>query len=106
MTPVLTQILFGTSSLLTVTHAESYLVGTIHDLQKRQLPVQGWALVEDACPSGTGTCGLRSCCPVGSFCDTDSFTNSNVCCPTRKVSFVFLHAPYLPPVQCHSNNSI
>jgi hypothetical protein len=63
------------------------LVGSEADVYKRQSNVvQGWALVEDQCPQGTGTCGKRSCCPVGSYCDTTSFTNSNVCCPTRMFS--------------------
>jgi hypothetical protein len=44
--------------------------------------VQGWALVEDNCPSGTDLCGVRSCCPFGSYCDTLSSPNSNFCCAT------------------------
>jgi hypothetical protein len=49
---------------------------------KRQALVQGWALVEDNCPDGTATCGRRSCCPIGSYCDATEDTNSNLCCPT------------------------
>jgi hypothetical protein len=49
---------------------------------KRQALVQGWALVEDNCPDGTATCGKRSCCPIGSYCDATEDTNSNLCCPT------------------------
>ncbi|KAF8849143.1 hypothetical protein BDZ45DRAFT_697811 [Acephala macrosclerotiorum] len=35
----------------------SFLVGTKLDLLKRDNIIQGWALVEDQCPQGTGTCG-------------------------------------------------
>jgi hypothetical protein len=52
-------------------------------LSKRAALVEGWALVEDTCPVGTGLCGARSCCPTGSYCDTTDSANSNFCCPTR-----------------------
>ena len=62
--------------------AELALVGSGQDLLKRDSIVQGWALVEDDCPQGTGVCGARSCCPLGSWCDTTSSEWSNMCCPT------------------------
>ncbi|KUJ07025.1 uncharacterized protein LY89DRAFT_743352 [Mollisia scopiformis] len=64
----------------------SYLVTSPNaPLSKRDdSAVQGWALVEDECPSGTGTCGARSCCPLDSWCDTSETEYSNICCPTRE----------------------
>jgi hypothetical protein len=72
-------------SFVSLATAEGFLVGSVQDLVKRDDIVQGWALVEDNCPQGTGGCGARSCCPLGSYCDTGpNNLNSNTCCPTRK----------------------
>lgn len=68
------------------TAGEPYLVGLPQDVTPRDEIVQGWALVENLCPDGTGTCGKRSCCPIGSYCDDNEATNSNLCCPTRMSS--------------------
>lgn len=65
---------------------EPYLVGLGQDISVRDELVQGWALVEKLCPDGTGGCGKRSCCPIGSYCDTNEATNSNLCCPTSTSS--------------------
>ncbi len=77
-------ILITTFSLLTCMSLafESPIAGSVADLGKRQNVVQGWALVEQPCPQGTGTCERASCCPLNSYCDLTDFSTSNVCCPT------------------------
>jgi hypothetical protein len=72
------------AALLCGLAAAGFLVGSERDLLKRDSIVQGWALVEDSCPQGTGGCGARSCCPLGSYCDTSDTKYSNICCPTGK----------------------
>jgi hypothetical protein len=71
------------AALTGLSTGEPYLVGLTQSFTGRDEIVQGWALVENLCPDGTGTCGRRSCCPIGSYCDTTEATNSNLCCPTR-----------------------
>ncbi|KAF2093734.1 hypothetical protein NA57DRAFT_61437 [Rhizodiscina lignyota] len=58
------------------------IAGSASDLVRRQNIAQGWALVEQPCPQGTGDCGRASCCPLDSYCDLTDFSDSNVCCPT------------------------
>jgi hypothetical protein len=86
LTKHFTIITLFVTALASVSNGEPYLVGSGMGITKRDEIVQGWALVEQLCPDGTGRCGEETCCPDGSYCDANENTYSNLCCPTRKSS--------------------
>jgi len=51
--------LFASLLCCFLARANAFLVGSEQDLLKRGSVVQGWALVEDIRPQGTGVCGQR-----------------------------------------------